>query len=148
MRLKKKMTDSSLVAAKTPPSQPGFGYVFQQAGTQISKATQAIRLARHESHPHDLPVTSIVFTLVLLIILGTGKGLASQLCSEKDSETRIGRSLTNMEDGVFMVIGYLVLLLLIGFQGRHFVKNFSSARKIKTFPPNWAAAAGSPSPSS
>ena len=54
---------------------------------------------------------SIIIVLVLIIALGMGRGVAESYCKKsKNHEVRIGRAVTSIEDGMFMVLGFLILL--------------------------------------
>jgi len=116
--------------------QPGLGSVISGAGDLISKATKTLsgsttQIARGATTPMKSLAVSIVVVLVLLSALGMGRGVAESYCENESShEKRLGRSMTSIEDTVFMVVGFLILVPLFFMQGRHFLKNASGSSPL------------------
>tara|TARA_Y100001970_G_scaffold118446_1_gene147018 strand:- start:54 stop:626 length:573 start_codon:yes stop_codon:yes gene_type:complete len=116
--------------------QPGLGSVFSGAGNLISKVTKKLsgktqKIAENATTPMKSLAVSIVVVLVLLIALGMGRGVAESYCkTESNHIKRLGRSMTSIEDTVFMVVGFLILVPLFFMQGRHFLKNMSGSSTL------------------
>lgn len=123
--------------------QPGLGSVVSGAGDLISKATKTLsgstqKIAQGATTPMKSLAVSIVVVLVLLIALGMGRGVAESYCKNETShEKRLGRSMTSIEDTVFMVIGFLILVPLFFMQGKHFLKNASGSSPLTKV--SWAS---------
>ena len=124
-------------------SQPGIGSVFSETSRLISKATSAIsgrteQITKDATTPMKSLAVSIIIVLVLIIALGMGRGVAESYCKKsKNHEVRIGRAVTSIEDGMFMVLGFLILLPLAVMQGRHFSGNWKASSVLTKV--SWAS---------
>ena len=109
---------------------PGMGSVISEASSLLSRATEKISGKTQNiqiSTPEKSLSISIVVVLVLIVALGMGKGISEGYCSvlPASDKKRLGRAVTAMEDGVFMVVGFLILLPLLFMQGKHLYKNLT-----------------------
>lgn len=117
-------------------AQPGIGSVFSGASNLVSKATSTLsgrteQIAQGATTPMKSLAVSIIVVLVLIIALGMGRGVAESYCEKTDKhEVRLGRAVTSIEDGLFMVLGFLILLPLFFMQGKHFAGNWNGASNL------------------
>ena len=136
--LKKTKKNSVLERKKNKMSeaQPGIGSVFSGTSTLVSKATSTLsgrteKMAQGATTPMKSLAVSIIVVLVLIIALGMGRGVAESYCKKTDKhEVRLGRAVTSIEDGVFMVLGFLILLPLFFMQGKHLAGNWKGASHL------------------
>lgn len=116
--------------------QPGIGSVFSETSHLISKASSMLsgrteKITRGATTPMKSLAVSIIVVLVLIIALGMGRGVAESYCEKTDKhEVRLGRAVTSIEDGLFMVLGFLILLPLFFMQGKHFMGNWKGASNL------------------
>ena len=140
--LKKGNTTTSLHEKKMD-AQPGIGSVFSETSQLVSKATSALsgrtaKMTNDATTPMKSLAVSIIVVLVLIIALGMGRGVAKSYCEKSTNhEVRIGRAVTSIEDGMFMVLGFLILLPLAVMQGRHFTGNWKASSVLTKV--SWAS---------
>ena len=113
--------------------QPGIGSVFSGASNVISMAAAKASTSKAATAIKGTPIHSLVVSVIvvaiLIIGLGIGRGAAEGYCEtvSTNQDKRAGRSVTAVEDSMFMILGFAILLPLGIMQGSHLFKNRTAA---------------------